>query len=210
MSGTRKNLVSKAEQLASLIFAKLYGLRHKPTEDIGLGSLLSFIKLSANLKEKDSLGEEDLCSLTPKIYEIILFGSVAAGKKMPNDIDLIILDNGHFSNFFPRITEHHVEEDAYEWLGDNLIWLMVGWFGVSEEQVHEILEGVEVDLHVLPIDLLKSQDFRIKITEKHKDPNFFKNAFQGAMRFDRSKKQFEPLTLEYLEKQYRCHLDDLR
>lgn len=210
LRGTRKSFLRKAEQLASMIFEKVYELRCKPMKDMNLGSSLSFIKLNADMKKGDDPTETNLRSLVPRIYEIILFGSVVAGKKNPSDIDLIILDRGHFSNFFPCITGEHHTGDAYEDLGENLLWLMEGWFGVHEKQIQEILGDVEVDLHILPLDLLKSRDFRIKATENHKDLNFFKNAFQEAMRFNRFKGQFEPLTLEYLEKRYRCRLDDLR
>jgi predicted nucleotidyltransferase len=209
--GTRKEFLKKAEQLAGLIFDKLYELHRKPMKDTGLGSLLSIIKLQADLKEKNRLEEADIHSLEPKIYEVILYGSVAAGEKNPDDIDLMILDNGHFSNFFPCMTEEdHGKGDWYEDLGDNLLWLMGGWFDVREEQIQKILGNIEVDLHVLPIDLLRSQDFRKKAAERHKDPDFFKNVFQKALRFNPLSREFEPLTLEYLEEHYHCRLGDLR
>lgn len=209
MSEKRESFLRKAEQLASLIFEKMYELRSKPMKDVGLGSLLSIIKLKADVDEGKGM-EESLSSLAPKIYEVILFGSVAAGKKEPSDIDLIVLDNGHFSNFFPCMTAEHHTEDAYEDLEDNLLWLMDGWFSVSELQLQEILRDTTVDLHVLPLKLLRSPELRREIAEKHQDPNFLKNAFGTALRFDRFNRSFKPLTIEYLEKQYHCRLDDFR
>ncbi len=211
MSGeTRERFLRKAEQLAGLIFDKLYELRRKPLKDVGLGSLLSLVKLCADFREKNDLEGTSVRFLEPKIYEIILFGSVAAGKNSHSDIDLMILDNGHFSNFFPCMGEEHHTEDWYEDLDENLLWLMSAWFGVHEAQIQEILGDIEVDLHILPLDLLKFRDFRTIAAEKHQDPNFFKNVFQEAMRFNCSERQFEPVTLEYLEEKYHCRLDDLR
>ncbi|TRZ77751.1 nucleotidyltransferase domain-containing protein [bacterium] len=206
----RLELLTKANQIARLIFIKLNELRCKPVKDMGLGSWLSLFKLQADIKEGESLKEEALDSLDPKIYEVILFGSVAEGKKDPTDIDLMIFDNGHFSNFLPCMTNKHHMNDWYENLGENFQWFMSGWFGVHDDQLQQMLDGVEVDLHVLPMNFFKSKKLREEITEKHKDSNFFKNAFEKAMRFDRSTDQFELLTLEYLEEKFRCQLLDLR
>lgn len=209
LAGHRKPLFRKAERLAVMILQKGRGLRQKPVKDLGFGSFLSFIKLQSDLKKGD-VKEEDFSSLAPRIYEIILFGSVAAGKKKPTDIDLMVLDNGHFSNFFPCTTKERHTENWYEDLGDNLLWLMNGWFEVQEEQLQEILGDTKVDLHILPLRLLKSPDFRTEAAEKHKDPDFFRNAFGTALRLNRTTRKFEPLTLEYLEKRYCCNLVDLR
>ncbi len=204
----KAELLSKAEQLASLIFDKLYELRRKPMKDVGLGSLLSFFKLQADIKE--GLKKVDLSTIEPKIYEIILFGSVAEDKENPTDIDLMVFDNGHFSNFFPCMTSGHHMDDWYEDLLENFQWLMGGWFDVHEDQLQQILGSVKVDLHILPIRFFQSKELRVEVAKKHKDPNFFKNALGKAMRFNRSTRQFEPLTFEYLEKRYRCTLLDLR
>lgn len=209
LARSRKTLLRRAERLAVLILQKERELRCKPVKNLGPGSFLSFIKLQSNLK-KGNVKEEDFSSLVPRIYEIILFGSVAAGKKKPTDIDLMMLDNGHFSNFFPCTTEKRHTEDWYEDLRDTLLWLMEGWFEVKEKQLQEILRNTKVDLHILPLRFLKSPDFRIEAIEKHKDPNFFRNALGKALRFNRTIRKFEPLTLEYLEKRYRCNLADLR
>lgn len=202
----------KALSLAMLISQKTRELRRKPMKNVGLGSMLSILQLGSEAKKgnlEESVMKEHIAAIAPEIYEIILFGSVAAGTENPEDIDLMIIDNGHFSNFVPCNTgKHHA--DAYEDLSGNLSWLMSGWFEVSEEQLQEILDDVEVDLHVLPLRFLKSEDVRAAITAKHKDPNFFRNAFKTALRFNDFSVEFEPLTLEYLEKRYRCSLGDLR
>ena len=206
----RAELLAKAEQIASLIFNKLYELRHKPLKDVGLGSLLSLFKLQADMKANKDLREEDFNNPEQKIYEIILFGSVAEGKENPTDIDLMIFDNGHFSNFFPCMTSKYHMDDWREGLRKGFQWLMGGWFEVHEDQLHQILGDVEVDLHVLPLRFFKSKEFRKEVAKKHKDPNFFKNALGKAMRFDRFTRQFKPLTFGYLEKQFHCTLSDLR
>ena len=200
----------KALELTKLIWQKTRELRHKPMKDAGLGSLLSIIRLASEAKTKEGIVEEHIDTIEPKIYEIILFGSVAAGTKNPSDIDLMIVDNGHFSDFFPCNTDEHHTEDAYQDLGDNLSWLMNGWFEVGEEQIRELLVDTEVDLHVLPLRFLKDRDVRATIAAKHKDPNFFKNVFKTALRFNSATDEFEQFTLEYLEDRYRCKLSDLR
>lgn len=195
------DFLGKAEKLASMIFQKSYEISRKPMKDVSLGSMLSIL----NFCHSEEGGST---SIVPKIHEIILFGSVATGEKNPGDIDLMVLDNGHFSNFFPCMAEDR-PVDAYEDLGENLVWLMEGWFNVSGKHIHEILEDTEVDLHVLPINFLKSQDIRRKITSKHKDPEFFKNALRKALRFDTGMNKFIPVSVEYLEEKYHCDLDDI-
>ncbi|OGF61888.1 hypothetical protein A2926_00685 [Candidatus Giovannonibacteria bacterium RIFCSPLOWO2_01_FULL_44_40] len=200
----------KAVELANLIWRKTIELRRKPMKDAGLGSLLSIMRLANEAKTEENATEEHIAAIAPEIYEIILFGSVAAGAENPGDIDLMILDNGHFSDFFPCNTDKRHTENAYQDLGDNLVWLMYGWFNVNEVQLQKLLEGIEVDLHVLPLRFLKLQTTRAAIADKHKDPNFFKNAFRAALRFNRITGEFEPFTLEYLEDRYRCNLSDIR
>lgn len=195
------DFLGKAEELARLIFQKSYEIRQKPMKNISLGSMLSILNFCYS-------EEGGSTSIVPKIHEIILFGSVATGEKNPGDIDLIVFDNGHFSNFFPCMAED-CPMDAYEDLDENLVWLMEGWFNLSEKQTLEILGDAEVDLHVLPINLLRSSDLRRKITKKHKDPEFFKNVFREALRFDSGMNKFIPVTIEYLEKKYHCNLNDI-
>lgn len=176
----RVELLVKAEQIASLIF--------------------------------DKLEEGGFSTPEPEIYEIILFGSVAEGKENPTDIDLMMFDDGWFSNNFPCLTDKHHMDGLYELLGENLYLLMdqLEVYSDQYQQMLEMLSNVEVDLHILPINFFKSKDFRAEITRKHKDPRFFKNAFRKAMRFNRSKWGFEPLTFKYLEEQFHCSLPDLQ
>ena len=209
MTITREELLSKAEQLADIIHSGVAKIHRTSVKDVALGSMLSLVRLGSEARE-GAIEEEHLLSLVPKVYEIILYGSVAAGKAEPSDIDLMIIDNGHFSDFLSCNRDEHHTDDLYGDLRENLYWLMGGWFEVYEEQVEELLGDTEVDLHVLPLRLLTNTDFRTKMAEKHRDPNFFKNALGEAMRFSRFTGKFEPFTLKYLENQYRCCLDDLR
>jgi len=202
----REVLFMRAERLANLISDEAYKLRHKPLNEAGLGSMLSFFQLQNEWTGKN------IATLEPRIREIILFGSVAMEKENPGDIDMMIIDNGHFSIFLACMKDgNHAEgDDWYGSLVGNLSLLMEMWFDISDERLEEILEGTKVDLHVLPIDLLKSQDFREEAIQRHKDPAFFKNALGNAMRFDYGTREFVPLTLEYLEERYACDLTDLR
>lgn len=205
----KERLLQIAENLAGIIYYESCELKFKPIKNLGLGSWMSIVKLASEFKsEAENI---DFECLVPKIHEIILYGSLATEEEYPGDIDLIIIDNGHFSEYFHA--HPHADLDAYLELSENLELLVDMWFGISEEKLsEEILEGtgIKVDLHVLPINLLTSLDYRKKISAEHSDPDFFQNAFHRSMRFNFDLRKFEPLTLEYLEKRYRCCLDDIK
>lgn len=205
----KERLLQIAENLADIIYYESCELKFKPIKNLGLGSWMSIAKLASELKsEVENIGFE---CLVPKIHEIILYGSLATEQEYPEDIDLMIIDNGHFSEYFHA---HPYDDlDAYLELSENLELLMDLWFRISEEKLsEEILEGtgIKVDLHVLSINLITSLDYRKKISAEHNDPDFFRNAFHRSMRFNPALRKFEPLALEYLEKMYRCCLDDIK
>lgn len=207
--------LQKAEALAGLIFAETDGLRQRPLREAGLGSWLSLFRLSRVFRDDRGDPLKEISTIDPHIFEVILFGSVARGTENPGDIDLVLLDNGHFSNFIPGVdgTLPDGEKpagDMYHTLRGNLAWLMEAWFGIGEPTLVELLGDTEVDLHVLPLDLLTSLEIRTTIASKHDDPRFFQNIFRDARRFNRSSGQFEPVSLEELEAQYHCDLSDLR
>lgn len=193
-----KELLVKAENLASFILERTQIIRETPVGKSSLGSFLSILKLQFDLKNKDVKGV-DYDSISPKIYEIILFGSVAEGCENPNDIDLMIFDNGHFSDFCQSFSEKEWPGDMYHNLGDNLSHLMGGWFNVDTEELHTIIGDTEVDLHVLPQKFFQDQKFRESVVEKHEDPDFFENAFGNAMKFNRLTGKFEQLSSDYFK-----------
>lgn len=202
-------LLQIAEKVADIIYYESCELKFKPIKNLGLGSWMSIAKLASELKSEAE--DIDFECLAPKIHEIILYGSLATEQEYPGDIDLMIIDNGHFSEYFHD--NPNTDLDAYLELSENLELLMDMWFGISEEKLsEEILEGtgIKVDLHVLPINLLTSLDYRKKISAEHSDSDFFQNAFHRSMRFNFDSRKFEPLTLEYLEKKHSCCLDDIK
>jgi hypothetical protein len=198
----KDDFMSKAEQLATLITRKIYQLKNTSLKEVGLGSILQLLKLTDQAKKEEEL---DIESLNPQIYEIIIYGSLASSNSKPNDIDMLILDNGHFSDFMNNDTD---VDDMYNCLSDKLSWLMDGWFQVRQDEIDAILEGTEVDLHVLPIKLIRNKGYMQDVLQKHADHNFFKNAFSEALHFRNGK--FETLSIEYLETQYECDLTHLR
>jgi hypothetical protein len=201
---TSNEFLKRAEALAKLIFGETETLSRTPLKNVGLGTLLTLYALRADAEKQDGKDKADYSPCEPKIHELILFGSVARGDKNPEDIDLMILDNGHFSSAIPS------EKNIYSDVSRNLSFLMNMWFGINEEELAEILGDIKVDLLVQPIGLLQSASIRADLARQHRDEFFYKNVFGSAMRFDRELGYFVPLTLDYLEKTYNCCLDDLR
>ena len=199
------DLLKKAEEIAGEILGQNSLFSHKKLKDAGLMVWLPFLRLQQDLKEGKKL---NTFSLDPKILEIFLFGSVARGQSTKeSDIDMMVIDTGFFSDFFELDSD---KEDWYLELSSNIKLLLVTWFEMGERQFGELLSKVKVDLHILPVKLLKSKKFREEVTEKHKDKNFLVNAFETMMVFDRYNKKFSKITVEELEKKYNTDLSDLK
>jgi len=140
------------------------------------------------------------------IFEILVFGSVARmGDHEVGDIDLIVLDDGSFSCKF---ASGCVTKDWYDELMENLPELLYNFLECSEFEIEQLLGDIKVDLHVLPLEMLKSDSLRKEIAEKHKDPNFLQNAFSSLLRLDGI--GFVPIKLEYFEAKYDVDLSDLK
>ena len=166
-------------------------------KDQGLMATLS-IMLAARSQNSEALN--------PAIEEIVLFGSAARPDNpgaWVDDIDLMMFDNGFYSNILSvEPMGRRMEKDSGSlFLQENLTMLLKGWFQFSEsdQEVREILEIPLVDLHVLPIAIFTDKDRQRAITSKHHDPQFFENAFSAMRRFDPATEQFVPVDLDYFQ-----------
>lgn len=199
----KEQALETAKEIASLIFLGAGKLKHTTMQDAPLLAMLPFIKLSADAREDKEL---DLNILNPHIFEVLVFGSTANGNQdCVSDIDIVIIDNGFYSNFFECGCD---KEDWYMELSDNLEILLSGFMGMKDEA--EKLTDVPVDLHVFNVKMFKSEDLRKEILSKHKDPNFLRNCFSATLRFNRPNNTLEPVNLTYFEKRYNTKLTDLK
>ncbi len=144
----------------------------------------------------------------PAVKEVLLFGSTARGEDRVGDVDLILLDQGFYSNLFQferettQDTRFRARRDWYGYLRSNLGRMLEDFFGFSQEtpEVGEMLEKVKTDLHVLPLSIFADPAKRAEIAGKHKDPQFFQNVFSKVLRFNFETETFEPVSLEYFAK----------
>ena len=203
----RIEALQKAHEIARLILNGTHRLGRMRIGQLPLLSLLPFITLKAKADKNEQWGGDVIDTLNPHIYEVILFGSAADERNVEvNDIDLMIIDTGFFSQIlrFPPDCD-----DWYEMLSDNLELFLDGFLGYQSENIQEIL-GNPVDLHVLPIQLLRSKDFRSEVGSKHKDPKFLRNCFSLMLRYDQTSQKFVPVNIAQLEEQYKTDLSDLK
>jgi len=169
---------------------KYSSIRHLP-----LLATLPLFKLRSDAYKKKDL---DINSVSPVIFEILVYGStVVVQNGTIKSIDMIIIDNNHFSNFI-----------QYDILSNNLNILLNGWLGMG--RVDKDYSHIPVNLHIFPAAIFRSKDVRIKILRKHKDPNFFKNCFSSILRYDKREETFVPADVEYFEKKFNADLSDLR
>ena len=161
------------------------------------------------LKRANEIAEILFDNLESKDSEIILFGSVATDKEEPNDIDLMVFEDGSFSEI---ISSHlYTEEDyadEYSTLGDNF-QKIIECVVIPDKETRKMLEETPVDLHVLSREFFQSAQYRKTLAKKHKDPNFFQNAFKSAMRFDQSEGKFKPLKMSELEEKFNSKIKDI-
>ncbi|PCI28051.1 hypothetical protein COB55_04535 [Candidatus Wolfebacteria bacterium] len=142
-------------------------------------------------------------ALSPRIEEIILFGSVT--KKVGNigDIDLIVFDKGFYSQVLLSRDSDPLEA-YYEGpcLRENLTTLCDMWFDLSLHEKQLLKKAPPVDLHVLPIAILTDKTLRRGIEQRHHDPRFFENAFSSILRFEKGSGKFIPISLTDLTNIY--------
>jgi predicted nucleotidyltransferase len=172
----RSVALEKVKTAANLITKGARKIENTQPKNLPLMATLPLLSVSE--------GFEDPGIIDPDIREILLFGSLARGNDWVGDIDMMILDEGFYSNFFTAPNE--VTEPWYEDLGYNLGELLTQWFDFDPEdpKVNELMRSTPVDLHVLPADILYSGAKRDELLEHHHDPDFFENAFSDLMRFD--------------------------
>lgn len=200
----RNVAVGKALEIADLIQRGVRKFRSLTMKDLPLLAMLPWLKLQADLGADKEI---DWDALVPQVFEIIIFGSVAKeDREEVGDIDFMVLDNGCMSEFFT--SPKHKEDDWYQDLWENMRLLLSGWLNYSEEQLDEVLAGVETDLHILPLKMLKSNDLRAEIAAKHSDPRFLQNAFSAMLRYEGGK--LMPTDVAYFEERYKTDLSDLR
>jgi hypothetical protein len=146
---------------------------------------------------------QDVGALNPHFLEVILFGSAAEDGKIPNDVDLMVIDEGFYSN----ILAYNGRTSLYRRGGAaeaNLIRLASGWFGLDENEpeMREVLDETNVDVVVLPVSVFTDVSRRCEISRRQPDPDFFDNAFRHMMRFDEDSGQFVRVDLAYFEEKY--------
>ena len=194
----------RAGMIAEAIQNGVSKLGRTTMKDLPICAILPLLKLSSDAKEGKDL---DIATMNPHIFEILVFGSVATkGQRTVNDIDMMIIDSGFFSQFFISGCE---TEDWYEELMDNLEVLLNGWLDLSYEEIGGLLD-TPVDLHILPAKMFKSAELRAEIVKRHKDPNFLRNAFSSMLRYNNSEKKFVPVDVAYFEERFSTNLSDLK
>jgi hypothetical protein len=221
--------IERARQIAMLLVRGACEISRRKPED---RSDMATLSILAAMRKRNKQ------ALDPMIREIILCGSsVRLKDKMDEDkekdkekadeakidlnriyevgdIDLMLIDNGFYSNILSFDPMERLEAgfDQYLNLRGNLSAILISWFEFTSEDpaVYMALFESLVDLHVLPLAFFTDKRRRHKIAARHKDTQFFQNSFQFMMRFDFVKKKFVKTDLAYFEKKYECDLADLR
>lgn len=201
----KKGALEQAEGIAKLIKIGTNKLKRIEFRHLPVFSTLPWIKYTDDLKKDKGVNPKVLDST---IFEILIFGSVAnKDNGSVGDIDMVLIDNGFYSTFFKCGCEN---EDWYHDLKDNLDELLNGWFELGTSKIEEfwVPDIIDVDLHILPVKLFKSREFRQEVANKHKDPEFLNNCFGTMLRYFGGK--FVPVNLPYFEKRFGCELSDLK
>lgn len=186
--------INKAIDIAKLITTGVIKLNNTPKKDLPLLANLPLIKIGSDLNNGK---EPNLEHLTPKVFEILIFGSTANKKNDEvGDLDLIVFDNGFFSDFFTSKKEN----DMYANLSENLELMLNGWLGYDMNTISYLFENDDIDLHVLPLQMLKSNELRKQLASNHHDPLFFENAFSSIMRYNYLSKTFVSTDIDFIVK----------
>lgn len=195
----REVALEKALNIASLLNRGQRRIQGSSFNSPNCG-LLAFLPIFSAASSKE--GREDLAniSLTGGIFrEILIFGSVARGELVVEDLDMIVLDSGYCSPFFePQGSKLKETGGWYAKLKGNLHLLLTGWFGLEELDDFSPDVTADVDLHLLPVSILWSAYARERIARLHTDPCFLENAFSTILRYNGHTGQFVPVTLEAL------------
>ena len=159
----------------------------------------------------------------PRMFELLVFGSVARGASEVGDIDMVLLDNGTLSSLaLGGLDLHGAEEDLPDpatFLPEsgrsNILrfgteWLLQIWFDIKDERFKSIRD-VPVDLHFYPLGLITSPERRAGFTKRHRDSRFFKNVMSDVLVLEPSSIFSEklPNAIGYFERKYRTVMSDL-
>lgn len=188
-----------ATKIARLLMSRSHLLSQSTVRDQGLMGTLS-VMLAAESRKPEAL--------FPEFQDIVLFGSIAEGCEDPHDVDLMVFDQGFYSNVLSLKKGKYAQ---YGGLEGNLRSLLVDWFGFtdSDEEVMDTF-ACKVDLLVLPTDIFTVPQVFYRIAEQQSDPEFFQNAFLNMMRFNPATGDFEKIDLKYFEDKYKISLPHLR
>ncbi|MDP2951069.1 MAG: hypothetical protein Q8N55_01665 [bacterium] len=184
MEDRRSFLMKRAIEIAQVIVDEVEKINKIPIKDFNLSNWISFCEHNHRL--------------TPKVKEILLFGSLAQGSQNPGDIDMVFLDTGWFSRGFLSVDG---TKDKYMELSEQTFVLFSDWFRVAQEK-YDLLKEIKIDLHILPFQVLYSEKVREKYLKGHSDQNFFTNAFSVLLRYDFAKKEFVLTSIEELVKKH--------
>lgn len=167
--------------------------------------------LMATLSVMSAASSRKVSALDPSICEIILFGSATEEGKIPGDLDLMIFDQGFYSDVLMSSTRPQIYGMGNR-VETNFLSLLTGWFGFNENmpEVHDVLKETNVDLLVLPLSVFTDHMRRQEIASHQYDPEFFQNAFASMMRFEDVIGQFVEVDLAYFEEKYHTDLSRLR
>lgn len=143
-------------------------------------------------------------AMLPVIYDLILFGSTAAGKENPGDLDLMVVDDG-------RIGRNQFRKTSYGYT--QLVEVFASFCNMLDIEFPDLVSSgcnVKTDLKLLHKHFFERLAVRNVAKSVEVDQMFYNNAFSKAMRFDHNLQQFVPFTLEQFEQRYCTTLTDLR
>lgn len=144
---SREKALSIATEVAQAIRKGTHKLSESATKDLPLLAHLPLFLLGSKAENDEKISREDISVITPRVYDIFIFGSTATGKKSVSDVDLIVIDTGFFSNFLgKRGVEYEIEGRK----GSLLEEFLTGWCRLPEFQCPKPEIRKFVDLIFLP------------------------------------------------------------
>lgn len=136
------------------------------------------------------------------LHEILIFGSLADPKKThPGDIDMMIIDDGEFSD---RLNEKKFAHSLglYKSLEKLFHKFMEEDLGLNRRERSGLTNNGKVDMIYLKKDAFYDPNYRAGLMWQHYDPAFFEKAFSKLLRYDLLTMTFVPTTIEELKEKY--------
>ena len=150
--------------------------------------------------------------LKPKVHEILLFGPATFDDASDLDgLDLIMLDNGFYSQIFQNEFETGVlyRGHLYRSAKENLKNLLENWFVYDDFYTAEICME-KVALHIFPLSILGDDEERRRLSEQRRNLDFFRYIFSSTLRFELDGDQtLRRVDLGYFGRRYRADILDL-